>query len=68
MNDYEFGNRLYKLRKEAKLSQNELAIISNVSLRTIRAYEQGSIDIAKGSAEILYSLSRALDCKIEDLL
>ena len=63
-----FESNLKKYRKLNNLSQNELAIISNVSLRTIRAYEQGSIDIAKGSAEILYSLSRALDCKIEDLL
>ncbi len=63
-----FESKLKKYRISNDLSQKELSIISNVSLRTIRAYEQGSVDISKGSVEALYSLSKALDCRIEDLL
>ncbi len=55
-------------RKKRKLSQTELAGISGVSLRAIKAYEQGKLDISKAQGETLYKLSKTLDCSIEDLI
>lgn len=55
-------------RKKRNLTQSELAKISGVSLRTIKAYEQGKLDISKAQGGTLYKLSKALDCAIEDLI
>lgn len=55
-------------RTKRQLTQNELAKISEVSLRTIKAYEQGKLDISKAQGETLYKLSTTLDCSIEDLI
>ena len=56
------------IRKRRKLSQNELALLSGVPVRTIKSYEQGTADIAKAQAETLYALARTLGCSIEDLI
>ena len=45
-----------------------LAEKSGVSLRMIQQYEQGAKDINKASGESLVALSRALGCRMEDLL
>ena len=55
-------------RKQRKLSQNDLSVLSGVPVRTIKSYEQGTSDIAKAQAETLYALSRTLGCSIEDLI
>lgn len=59
---------LKNLRKNAGLSQKELAYKSNVSLRNIQMYEQRHNDINKAQADILFKLSKTLCCNIEDLL
>ena len=59
---------LKELRTKRNLSQNELGKISGVSWRTIQNYEQGIKDINKAKGETLYKLSKALKCKVEDLL
>ena len=55
-------------RKERGLSQNDLAILSHVNIRNIRAYEQGTIDISKAQGDTLYRLSKVLGCTIEELI
>jgi transcriptional regulator with XRE-family HTH domain len=60
--------RLKEYRTAKNLSQTELSLLSGVPLRTIKAYEQGSVDIAKAQAETLYALSQTLNCSIEDLI
>lgn len=50
------------------LSQSQLASASGVSVRMIQYYEQGVKDINKASGETLYKLSKALGCKMEDLI
>lgn len=55
-------------RKKRQLSQADLANISGVPARTIKAYEQGKLDISKAQADTLYKLARTLDCTIEDLI
>lgn len=42
--------------------------ISGVSLRTIKAYEQGKLEILKAKEEILYKLFKTLNCSIKDLI
>ena len=59
---------LKTLRKKRKLTQEQLAILSGVNIRTIRSYEQGTIDLAKAQGETLLMLAKALNCSMEDLL
>ncbi len=59
---------LKRWRKKRNLSQSELAKISHVSLRVIKAYEQGKLDISKAQGDTLYKLAKTLDCTIEDLM
>lgn len=62
------GTMLKILRNKRRLSQVELSKISNVSLRSIKAYEQGKLDISKAQGDTLYKLSKTLDCSIENLI
>ena len=59
---------LKEIRQRHGLSQTQLANLSNVPLRTIKAYEQGTVDISKAQAETLYTLAQTLSCSIEDLI
>lgn len=60
--------RLRDRRSNCGLSQSELAADAEVPLRQIQLFEQGQRDINKTSAITLYKLSKALHCKMEDLL
>ena len=62
------NNPLKIMREKRKLSQSELASISSVPIRNIRAYEQGKLNIAKAQADTVFALARALSCKVEDLI
>lgn len=59
---------LKEIRKKRGLSQTQLANLSNVPLRTIKSYEQGTVDISKAQGETLYALAQTLNCSIEDLM
>jgi len=61
-------NRLKRMRKYAKLTQQMLADKSGVSLRMIQLYEQGQNDINKAGVNVVIALSKALTCSIEDLV
>ncbi len=60
--------RLRERRSNCGLSQSELADQADVPLRQIQLFEQGQRDINKTSAITLLKLSKALRCKMEDLL
>ena len=62
------GSTLKMIRKKRKLSQDELALLSGVNVRSIRAYEQGKNDITKAQVDTLQLLAKALDCSIEELI
>lgn len=69
--DMHFINKECKLktmRKRCALTQEELSILSEVSLNTIRAYERRSKDIKKAQADIVLRLVSALRCNIDDIL
>ena len=68
MNRITGETKLKKIREAAGLSQNDLAVKSGVSLRSIQMYEQRNNDIDKAQAQTLYKISRVLGCSVEDLL
>ena len=59
---------LKMIRKKRKLTQEQLAMLSGVNVRSIRSYEQGDNDILKAQGDTLLMLARALDCTVEELL
>ncbi len=59
---------LKKLRKNAGMTQRELAECSGVSLRMIRAYEQEAQDISKAEAGKVSRLAAVLGTRAEALL
>ncbi len=59
---------LQEKRVKKGYSQNDLAVASGVSKRTIQCYEQGTRDINGAHIKALCDLAIALDCKITDLL
>lgn len=59
---------LKRYRTASGMSQSQLSEASGVSLRKIQGYEQGNLDINKGEAIGLYKLSKALGCRMEQLL
>ena len=60
--------QLKRRRKNAGLSQRELAERSGVPLRTIQQYEQHQKSINKAQAEYLVMLAKVLCCDVDTLL
>lgn len=61
-------NPLKELRKAAGLTQADLARRSEVSLRLIRAYEQGTVSLARAETGTVMKLARALGCQVGRLV
>lgn len=59
---------LKDIREAKGLSQSKLVELSGVNLRTLQSYEQGQRDINGASLTSLVSLTKALDCKLTDIL
>ena len=59
---------LQELRLSNRLSQSDLAKMSGVPIRNIRAYEQGTRKIDGANINTLLSLCIALKCSISDIL
>lgn len=55
-------------RQKRQLSQSQLAKISGVNRRSIKAYEQGELDVGKARYETLASLANTLSCYVRDLI
>lgn len=65
MNDYDFGNYLYDLRRKAGLSQSELAQQLSVTNKAVSKWEKGK---AKPSTETLRKLSNIFGISVDTLL
>ena len=65
MNDYEFGNYLYALRKKAGLSQTEMALRLDVTNKAVSKWENGQ---AIPRMETFEKLAETLGTTIEDIL
>lgn len=59
---------LRRIRRAKGWSQADLARLSGVSLRAVKAYEQGSLDISKAQVETVYRLADTLGCTIGELI
>ena len=59
---------LKQLREARGLSQSDLALYSDVPIRSIRAYEQGTVELCKAQGDTLYRLSKVLGCSVDDLI
>lgn len=59
---------LKKIRRRCGLTQEELSELADVSLNTIRSYEQRAKDINKAQADIVVRLASALKCGVTDIL
>ncbi|MBO5566009.1 MAG: helix-turn-helix transcriptional regulator [Succinivibrio sp.] len=60
--------RLKYKRLNCNMSQSDLAAYSGVKLRQIQLFEQRQRNINKASAVTLLKLSRALSCRMEELM
>lgn len=60
--------RLKARRKNNRMSQSQLAAESGVALRQIQLFEQKRRDINNAAAITLFKLSKALNCRMEDLI
>ena len=61
-------NPLKEYRKATKLSQDDLSLLTDIPARTIRAYEQGKLDLSKAQADTVLVLAKTLGCSYEDLI
>lgn len=59
---------LQKYRKKQGFTQLQLASMTGLKKNTLALYERGERDINKAAANIVYRLSLALSCHMEDLL
>lgn len=60
--------KLKEIRKSKGITQEALAEMSGVNLRTIQNFEQGKASINGAAAIKVYALAKALDCAVEDLI
>jgi len=60
-------SNLQIMRVKKEISQSQLAKRAEVSLRMVQLYEQRQNNINKAQAIVVWRLSKALDCQIEDL-
>lgn len=61
-------SNLQKIRIARGITQQQLSYRTTIPLRTIQNYEQRERNINKAQAQYIVSLSKALTCKVEDLL
>ena len=64
MNDFEFGNFLSKVRRDAGMSQAELAGFLNVTNKAVSKWENGT---SKPSTEKLLAFAKLFNLSLEDL-
>lgn len=60
--------KLQEIRVKRNMSQKDLSHAAGVSIRTIQKYERRERHIEGAKLETLCDLSKALDCKISDIL
>ena len=61
-------SKLQNIRNEKGLSQGKLAKESEISVRMIQNYEQGTNDLNGAKLSTLLKLCLALDCTLSDIL
>lgn len=62
------GTKLKQIRKEKNFTQKQLAEATQISIRTLQHYEQGSKDLNMAAAITVYAIASALGVEMEELL
>ena len=65
MQDFDFGNRLYQLRKKAGLSQKQLGDKVGLSNKSVSKWENG---LAKPGLDVVHMLADVLSVSVDDLV
>ena len=61
-------SKLKKFRMMRKLTQDELASLSGVNIKSLSAYEQQPEKLSNASITTVYKLSQALNCDVMDII
>ena len=65
VSDITFGENLKRLRKRARLTQNDVAEALNISRQSVSKWEK---DIALPQISFISPLTKILNCTLEELL
>ena len=65
MRDYNLGNKIYELRKKKNLTQEDLAILLDISDKSVSKWENGS---SKPTISNLKKLSNIFDISLDELI
>ena len=65
MKEYTLGNKIYELRKKKNLTQEDLAILLDISDKAVSKWENGT---SKPTIENLSKLSKILDISLDELI
>ena len=65
MRDYKFGDKLYELRKKKNLTQEDLALLLDISDKAVSKWENGT---SKPTIENLSRLSKIFDVSLDELI
>ena len=65
MKDYRLGNKIYELRKKKNLTQEDLALLLDISDKSVSKWENGT---SKPTIDNLKKLSTILDISLDDLI
>lgn len=61
-------NKIKKMRKEKSLTQEELAIISEIKISTLQKIERADANLEKMTLGTAIKLSKGLGIKVEEIL
>lgn len=62
------NSNLKKIRMLRKLTQDELAAMSGVNIKSLSAYEQQPDKLSNASMSTVYKISQALNCDVMDII
>lgn len=65
MRDYKLGDKLYELRKKKNLTQEDLALLLDISDKAVSKWENGT---SKPTIENLSKLSKIFDVSLDELI
>lgn len=60
--------KLKQIRIEKRISQEDLSKIANIKLTTLQKYETRRLTIDNANIDTMINLSKALECKIYDII
>ena len=62
------NENLQRLRKEAGLSQSQLAKLAGLNVQVLQQYERGARDLNGAKLATLLKICNALECRLADIM